>query len=301
MADTEMAKRFGIPVDDRDKEKEKEMDEAAADDGKSHIYEDVDGELMDAAAYDVDDAHDDELVTIYDKENPVIAVGKLFPNMGEFRMCFKTYAVKKEFDAKTMWTDRKKFYARCRGYDGGSKPCKWYICARRQPNGSTIRVNQIPFEHTCITSSQRVLTMTSQFWVAERITPVLAKTPNTTAKKLKTDMEKDYPIKMNYTTVWKAKQRVMKELYGDWANTFRMLYSFKEEVEKRSPDSVVEIDTEVAEDGKVYFSKLFMALKPCIDGFKAGCRPYCFMDMVYDAVEKMLRASVTFGSPHRCM
>jgi hypothetical protein len=103
IADTEMAKMFGIPVDDRDKEKEKEMDEAAADDGKSHIYKDVDGALMDAAAYDVDDAHDDELVTVYDKENPVIAVGKLFLNMGEFRMCFKTYAVKKEFDAKTMW------------------------------------------------------------------------------------------------------------------------------------------------------------------------------------------------------
>jgi hypothetical protein len=118
MADTEMAKMFGIPVDDRDKEKEKEMDEAVADDGKSHIYEDVDGALMDAAAYDVDDAHDDDLVTVYDKENTVIAVGKLFPNMGEFRMCFKTYAVKKEFEAKTMWTDRKKFYARCRGYDG---------------------------------------------------------------------------------------------------------------------------------------------------------------------------------------
>jgi hypothetical protein len=67
MADTEIAKMFGIPVDDRDKEKEK--DEAAADDGKSHIYEDVDGELMDAAAYDVDAAHDDELVIFYDKEN----------------------------------------------------------------------------------------------------------------------------------------------------------------------------------------------------------------------------------------
>jgi hypothetical protein len=70
-------------------------------------------ELMDVASYDVDDAHDDELVTVYEKENLVIAVGKLFPNMGEFRMCFKTYALKKEFDAKTMWTDRKKFYARC--------------------------------------------------------------------------------------------------------------------------------------------------------------------------------------------
>jgi hypothetical protein len=38
-----------------------------------------------------------------------------------------------------------------------------------------------------------------------------------------------------------------------------MLYNFKAEVEKRSPDSVVEIDTEVILDGKVYFSKFFIA------------------------------------------
>ena len=70
----------------------------------------------------------------------------------------------------------------------------------------------------------------------------------------------------------------MKALYGDWANTFRMLYSFKAEVEKRSPGSVVEIDTKVSDDGKVFFFKFFMALKPCIDGFKAGCRPYLSID-----------------------
>ncbi|KAE8813944.1 hypothetical protein D1007_08862 [Hordeum vulgare] len=87
--------------------------------------EDVDGQLMEDVADDVDDAHDDELVNVYDNENPVIAVGKLFPNMDEFRMCFKTYAVKHEFDAKTKWTDRKNFYARCRGFDGSVKPCKW--------------------------------------------------------------------------------------------------------------------------------------------------------------------------------
>ena len=120
--------------------------------------------------------------------------------------------------------------------------------------------------------------MTSQLWVAEKITPILAKTPNTTAKKLKVDLEKMYPIKLKYTTVWKAKQRAMKNLYGDWANTFRMLYNFKVEVEKRSPRSVVEIDTEVSAEGEVKFSKFFMALKPCIDGFKAGCRPYLSID-----------------------
>jgi hypothetical protein len=89
--------------------------------------------------------------------------------------------------------------------------------------------------------------------VAEKITPILAKTPNSTAKKLLVDLEKQYPIKLKYTTVWKAKQREMKELYGDWANTFRMLYNFKAEVEKRSPSSIVEIDIEVTSDGKVLF------------------------------------------------
>jgi hypothetical protein len=57
--------------------------------------------------------------------------------------------------------------------------------------------------------------------------------------------------------MWKA----MKELYGDWANTFRMLYSFKAEMEKRSPGSVVEIATEVAPDGKVFFSKKIYGFK----------------------------------------
>jgi hypothetical protein len=45
----------------------------------------------------------------------------------------------------------------------------------------------------------------------------------------------------------------------------------------RSPGSDVEIDTK--EDGrKIYFNRFFMALKPCMDGFKEGCRPYLSVD-----------------------
>ena len=124
-----------------------------ADPNRSSVPEDVDEELMQEAGDAANDEHADELVSLYDKENPVIVVGKLFPNMDEFRMCFRTYAVREEFGAKTMWTDRSKFYARCTGFDGGAMPCKWYISARRQPDGRTIRVNQIPHQHTCITTS----------------------------------------------------------------------------------------------------------------------------------------------------
>ncbi|KAE8767086.1 hypothetical protein D1007_61597 [Hordeum vulgare] len=143
--DIEMAKLVGIPVDDRNKERGESSLPANAD-------EDVDGQLIEEAVDDVDDAHDDEVVHVYDKENPIIEMGKLFPSMDEFRMCFQTYVVKHEFDAKTVGPDRKKFYVRCRGFDGSVKPCKWYISARLQSDGSTVRVNQIPNQHTCITS-----------------------------------------------------------------------------------------------------------------------------------------------------
>ncbi|KAE8812563.1 hypothetical protein D1007_10491 [Hordeum vulgare] len=133
IADTEMAKLFGIPVDDRDEE---ERDEANTSDNDDRELSDVDEQLMEDAADDVDDAHDEELVHVYDKENPIIRVGKLWPNMDEFRLSFKTYAVRHQFDAKTVWTDRKKFYAKCRGFDGsGRRACKWYISARLQPHG----------------------------------------------------------------------------------------------------------------------------------------------------------------------
>ena len=214
IADTKMAEMFGILVDDKDKEKDDTT--LPADGNTNTCSEDVDRELMVDVVEDVDDVHDDELVHVYDKENPVIEVGKLWPNMDEFRMCFKTYEVKHEFDAKSMWTDRKKFYARCQGYDGGAKPCKWYISARRQPDGHTNRVNQIPHEHTCMSNSQQVSRMTSQLWITQKITPILAKTPNTTAKRFKVDLEKLYPIVLKYTTMWKEKQRAMKALYGDW-------------------------------------------------------------------------------------
>jgi hypothetical protein len=73
----------------------------------------------------------------------------------------------------------------------------------------------------------------------------------------------------------------MKQLYSDCANTFRMLYNFKAEVEKRSPGSVAELDTEIDSDGNVFFSKFFIALKPCIDGLKVGCHPYLSIDSFF--------------------
>src|SRR4051812_29146474 len=72
---------------------------------RNSVPENMDQEhLMREAADYVDDVNANELVFVYDKENPVIEVGKTWQKMDEFRVSFRTYAVRKEFDAKTMWT-----------------------------------------------------------------------------------------------------------------------------------------------------------------------------------------------------
>ncbi|KAE8773289.1 hypothetical protein D1007_54589 [Hordeum vulgare] len=158
IADTEMAKLFGIPVDDKDEE---ERDEANTSDNDDRELSDVDEQLMKDVADDVDDAHAEELVHVYDKENPVIRVGKLWPNMDEFRLSFKTYAVRHQFDAKTVWTDRKKFYAKCKGFDGsGRRACKWQTSQWMEQFGAAS--DEIEAVHTIETETEVVHTVETE-------------------------------------------------------------------------------------------------------------------------------------------
>lgn len=60
----------------------------------------------------------------------------------------------------------------------------------------------------------------------------------------------------------------MVELHGTWEESFDMLWRFKLELEKVNPGNIVEIDCKRV-GGKVYFRRMFVALRACIDGFLA--------------------------------
>ncbi|KAE8792165.1 hypothetical protein D1007_33321 [Hordeum vulgare] len=137
-------------------------------------------ELMRMAADDVDDTNDNELICLYDKENPVIEVGKLWPSMVEFRMSFRTFAVKKEFEAKTMWTDRKKFYARSKGFDGGGNACKW---RKRAEKGPPLVVEQCwPVKKARLNGFRRKRTITAEHELTETVSAEHEQTETVTAE-----------------------------------------------------------------------------------------------------------------------
>jgi ribosomal protein L44E len=114
--------------------------------------------------------------------------------------------------------------------------------------------------------------------VKQRSIKILRKEPNIGAKALREKLQESYNVQMGYHTVWKGKEKALDEVFGTWGNSFQFLFNFKEEMEKRDPNSIVEVDTILDDAGKICFHRFFMALRPCIDGFIAGCRPYLSID-----------------------
>jgi hypothetical protein len=97
----------------------------------------TDAEDTKGAALPVDDLAPVEQFTLFDRDNPEMAVGDTFPSMDTFRMALKHYAIKKEFDIKIVMSQPKKYMANCKRFNKG---CPWKITAKKKQEGTTVVV-----------------------------------------------------------------------------------------------------------------------------------------------------------------
>ncbi|KAL6661634.1 hypothetical protein ACP70R_001018 [Stipagrostis hirtigluma subsp. patula] len=220
----------------------------------------------------VNDSAENEPRFAVDKENPKIRQGETFPCMEDFRMALKQYAILNEFEVHKVVTDKKRYRAECKA--GG---CPWRIVANKLVGQSTIEITKIPNEHNCMGTGKLVNSMASKYWVAERVVSWLRKKPGLGTADLQDKLLEKYGVEVGYQTVWKGKQIAMDSIYGSWEDSFASLFSFRAALLERSPDSIFEIATKPHGDG-IMFDKLFLAMKPCVDGFLQGCRPYLGID-----------------------
>jgi len=109
---------------------------------------------------------------------------------------------------------------------------------------------------------------------------VVKEDPTISAKKLQRRLEKHYNIELSYFKVWSGKKYALEDLHGTWEESFQMLWRFKAALEDCCPGSIVEIDCKKI-NGEMYFSRMFVAIRACIDGFMAGCRPYLGVDSTH--------------------
>jgi len=119
--------------------------------------------------------------------------------------------------------------------------------------------------------------MTTQGWVADRLSDWVKKNPGKGAKDAKEKVEGDYGIKLKYSKAWSGLKLALEQVHGKYEESFQLLFNWKAQMEVSSPGSLIEIDLE-RKNKKMRFKRIFVALKPCVDGFLAGCRPYIGVD-----------------------
>ncbi|WVZ87149.1 hypothetical protein U9M48_033836 [Paspalum notatum var. saurae] len=211
--------------------------------------------------------------------NPPMDVGSIYPNMQQFRLALSQHAIKHEFEFDTAKSDP----GRLRAYCSRKKEevCRWRLHASMMKDNKTIKVKKNPRPHKC-TSARRSKNVknATKFWICEQVKYWLMEDSRVGPKKLQWRIKDKYNVQLPYKRVFDGKCLAQTELFGSWDSSFDNLFRFKKEVERSCLGSSVVIDHHTIE-GKIRFNRLFFAMKPCIDGFLNGCRPYLAIDSTF--------------------
>ena len=85
------------------------------------------------AAINVDDYLPEERIVVHDPNGPSLDLGSVYPNMKEFRLAVRQFAINEEFELHIVKTDPSRYIADCKAED-----CPWHLVRHRQPDGSTV-------------------------------------------------------------------------------------------------------------------------------------------------------------------
>jgi hypothetical protein len=142
-------------------------------------------------------------------------------------------------------------------------------------------VKKNPCDHDCSSArrKKKVKNATKR-WICEKVKDWLIEDATLGAKALQKKIKEHHKVNIHYKRVYMGKLLALKQLYGDWDSSFDNLYRFKAQVESCSPGSIVQIEHHTIND-KIRFKRMFVALKPCIEGFHGGCRPYLAVDSTF--------------------
>jgi len=92
------------------------------------------------AAIDVDDYLPGERIVVHDPNGPSLDLGSVYPNMKEFRLAVRQFAIRVEFELHIVKTDPTRYIADCKGEGCNGERCRWHLVGRRQPDGCTVMV-----------------------------------------------------------------------------------------------------------------------------------------------------------------
>ena len=134
--------------------------------------------------------------------------------------------------------------------------------------------------HICTSTSKVTGKEATAAWIGDRVKKMLLTNGALGAKAQKERLEGQFNVTLSYSKVWEGRKCALKDIQCTWEDSFKLLWNWKAAVEVACPGSIIEIDCRKVK-GKMVFSRMFVALQPCVDGFLMGCRPYLGVDSTH--------------------
>ncbi|KAM0924857.1 hypothetical protein ACQ4PT_004756 [Festuca glaucescens] len=187
----------------------------------------------DAFVIDDEEGEDEDLPPIeWDPENPQMEEGSIFASMSDCRNALVTYCIKAERAFEVDKSDIVRYRVHCPTED-----CPWRMHASKMRNSTNVQVKVNPFRHTCLESTLRKETISraKSRSVAEEVKRWVTENHQVGTKELQKKLKEKFKIEVPYMRVFNGKQHAMDSIYGNLQESFKLLYSFKGEVEKTSP------------------------------------------------------------------
>ena len=201
--------------------------------------------------------------------------------MVDCRNALATYCIKGEFDFEIDKSEPSRLRVHCT-----YERCRWRMHASLMRNSTLVQVKVNRWPHTCpSTERKETLKVAKSRWCAEVMADWVRDNPCIGPTALIKKIHEKFRMNVPYMRAFYGKEMALDKIYGPWKDSFKLIYTFKAEVEKACPGSVVEVDKHTVTYKmrkkmmeKECFRRAFVSFKACWKGFLDGCRPYLAVD-----------------------
>ncbi|XP_060188575.1 uncharacterized protein LOC132617559 isoform X4 [Lycium barbarum] len=212
----------------------------------------------------------DTNLIIEDKNQKEVVVDQVYKDKNTLKVVMANYAISHRFNFRTERSNAISYTLVC-----VSEECNWKFRASSVGKSEMFLVREFRDKHTCPLKDKVYSQRHATSWLIGGIVkPKVANhkrkyTPNDIAD----DVLKDFGMDVSYMVAWRAKERAMKDLMGEPAESYNKLPRYLYIMDKTYPGSHIRMRK--SHDNE--FLYVFIALYAFIKGFEC-CRPIVVVD-----------------------
>ncbi|KAL4271744.1 hypothetical protein GQ457_13G003030 [Hibiscus cannabinus] len=210
-------------------------------------------------------------------------IGMQFETIDQAKSAIKLYNIRKSVHSKVTRSTSEKYVCECT--QRKEQGCNWKVRVskkKRKQNIWELSVYNGP--HTCCAVGHRQdhPNLDSTI-ISQTVQPIVQASPKVTVSTLMAHVKSVYHYEPEYKKTWRAKDKALKKLHGDWDASYNELPGWINIMQKYNPGTIAVLETKpyykndrVVADVR-QFHRLFWTFPQCIHAFK-NCKPIIQID-----------------------